>query len=150
LLPTGTTVAPPEAAPEDVAAPEAEAVAAPETEAVPARCNSPVPTRPSDVTAAIPPPEITASVATPNRPEARADGSSISELLFGTSSAEALTPLSDLIEGMRVFFYFFLMHSHVITLTEPQVEAVPLTQKGKKTKQPQRAPVARPKRRTRK
>jgi len=63
LLPTGTTVAPPEAAPEDVAAPEAEAVAAPETEAVPARCNSPVPTRPSDVTAAIPPPEITASVA---------------------------------------------------------------------------------------
>jgi len=102
LLPAGVTIAPPEAAAEAVAAPEAEAIVAPETgEAVAARCDSPVPTPASD------PLEITASVTTPGHPEARAEGPSISDPLASTSSARALTPLTEPDEGMRVFHDIF-------------------------------------------
>jgi len=140
------TATPPKTAAEAIAAPEAEAIATPETKVGPTCYNSPAPSPipPSDITAAIPLLEVTASVTTPSCPEAHADGSSILEFLFGTSNAEAPTPLSDLIEGMHIFLVFFWgVHSHVISLAEAYAEVVPLTQKGKKTKQPRCAPVAR-------
>ena len=57
--------------------------------------------------------------------------------------------LVTLYNGMHLSHGFF-MHSHVISLIEPQVEAIPVTQKGKRTKHSQRAPVARPRCTTRK